>query len=290
VQRILAAVALPGGAVEVLRTGVRIANSFGAELAVAHVDVVESPAAIADPLGRRARLAASLRDAIDAARCGDRVSQAIVLAGSAAGAVTSYAEREGFDLVIVGGDKEREAERLRPGATARTIIRAAHCPVLCVDVRRPATRIRSVVYAADLREGSEPPAAAAALFAARLGASLTVVHVTGFLSGSVYGLTRAEAHARTAEREAMLETLRRQLADAVLAHGGNPRDVLARRVEGTDPAAGILRAAADARADLVVCGLCWRARFEPQRIGGLCEAILDRATASVLVGRTIPAR
>jgi nucleotide-binding universal stress UspA family protein len=285
-RRILAAVDLSQTAGVVLRTTLRFSRSFAAEVAVLHVDPLEEGSTPADIHGRRAHLASELRSLLDSLDGGEHVTQAMLLEGKPGAQVVDYAEREDFDLIVIGGDSNA-AERLLPGSTAVDVLRRAHCPVLCVDVRHPLEgRVRSVIYAADLRPPSVRSAALSAELAARLSATLTLVHVSGCLSGAEYGLSRSEALLRAAEADAALDELRRHLAERVRDCGGNARNVLARRVEDKDLAHGVLRAANDARADLIVCGACELLRHEHRRLGWVCEGILRRATCSVLVART----
>lgn len=287
IRRILLAIALSPGATALLRAALRIARSFQAHLAVAHVDREIGAAGEAPPVGRRAHRASELRQLIDSVPEGEQVTEAILLTGTPADAVVRYAGEGLFDLVVVGGNERGPAERLLAGHTALTIVRRAHCPVLCVDTCRPLeARARSVVLAADLRPASAVTATLAAELAARLGAALTAVHVSGLLTGNPYGVSRVDALTRTAEIDSTLDELRRSLGADMKAHGGNARDAHARRVESTDVVQGVLRAAADARCDLLVCGACELLRHEHARLGSVCDGLLRRATFSVLVART----
>lgn len=263
-RRILAAISLSSEGPGVLRAAARIARAFDGFVAAAHAD---PEAALEEVRGRRAHLASALRALVDACPAAERVTSVALLHGEPSQAIVSYARSEGFDLIALGGGEHGRAERLRPGRTAMAILRHPPCPVLCVDPRHPLEdRSRTILFAAAFHDGEERIGELALDLARHLEAKLLVVHV--FSPAATQ--PRAAACAAVAEVERRLDALR-----SLLAARGRPQDVIAHHVPRAEAALGILSAAADARADLIVLG-----GTPPGRTG---ETVLNRAVCSVMV-------
>jgi nucleotide-binding universal stress UspA family protein len=278
--RVLAAISSGAEACTVLGAAGRLVRALGAVLTVARTeppDEEAAPGARPTPV----QLSVELRDAIDRSGLAERVSAAIVLRGDPRREIVRHARQEQLDLVVVGGRCDRSAERLAPSCVAGWVLRYAHCSVLCADWRRPlGARAENVLAATDLGP-SRAAVELAALLASRLDATLTMVHVA---PREVYGRSRLDALRDAAEIDAELETLRRGLRNGYDLPRGPKDRIRSRRVESHDPATGILSAANDARADLIVCGAGARPDA-PSQIGRTCDALLTRASCSVLIAR-----
>jgi nucleotide-binding universal stress UspA family protein len=118
--------------------------------------------------------------------------------GRAADSILSFAQREKFDLIVMGTHGRRGFDRLVLGSTTNRVMRRACSPVLVVshpehnvmttgpDGRH---RLSRILYCTDFSINSDRAQQYAVSVAAEYDAELTMLHVTG----SAEDLARAEA-------------------------------------------------------------------------------------------------
>lgn len=112
--------------------------------------------------------------------------------------ILNWGKNLDFDLIVMGTHGRTGLERLISGSVAEEVVRRSDIPVLVV--RKPLTRIRSILCPINFEPYAEKGLLQAAEVAQALGAHLTVLHV---VDAPVYGGTGA------------LKGARHMLADAV---------------------------------------------------------------------------
>jgi acetoin utilization protein AcuB len=148
-----------------------------------------------------------------------------------------------------------------------------------------------MLVAVDLSPASDAVVDYAVRLAAQTGARLTVFHA--YTAADV-----AEAQQRGVYADQFVESLRSDIAYLLERAGADARQVTIAIAMGP-PVEAILRAAADARADLIVVGTHGRSGLDRLLIGSVAEGVLRRAPCPVVVlpyavaagaGRTVAAR
>lgn len=295
-KRVLVATDLSEGGDEAMRQADAWARESDGELTVVHVvpNVLRN-----NPLFPQ-RLQAQTADLLDAERAAGRAVQqrAVELTGRDAGAlrvvvdngspdviIVDTAERIGATLVVVGSSGSTGVPRLLLGSVAARVVRCAHAPVL---VARPRAPTGKILAATDFSDPSIPAVAAGAAVARTRGARLAVLHSVDVLPHAAMGIGTAfgatwvvlPPDVATGMRQgaaALLEDLLRRVS----AEG----DIIA--AEG-DPLAGILKAAEELPAELVVVGTRGRTGLARLALGSVAEGVVRGAPCSVLVVRLEP--
>lgn len=215
-----------------LRTGARLASLAEAELHLVHVaNTAAAPGT--HLLQEQLRLAAP--DAREPASVD-------VSPGDPAPAILERAERIGADAIILGPHRRGAAVTGEMGSTAASVVRGARCPCLVVatELRLPLERVLAPIDLSEVAEGALLVALswATALRPRNGSAGVTVLHVS-------------PGPADPATEQGVQEEVARVRARA----GGSPYAAI-RAVIGAnpDPAAEILRRAAEETVDLVVMG------------------------------------
>ncbi len=103
-----------------LEVAVDLSRRLGAELTLLHVRAADAPA----PAHAAAWRA-------EAEQAGVRVGTAEV-AGDPEAAIAEYANRRGFDLVVMGTHARTGREHMLTGSVAESTVRLARCPVMVV--------------------------------------------------------------------------------------------------------------------------------------------------------------
>lgn len=196
--------------------------------------------------------------------------------GVAERVLTVATETEASGIAV--GSPRLGVSRWILGASADRIIRHATCPVLVV---RTEGAPKSVVAATDFSDAALPAVRTAHAIARVANARLTVVHVVA----SPRVTTNAWMHGSATDAVVMESELSRESQkrlEGIASDLGPPTK--ARMVHG-DPAEGVLEAAAQAEADLLVVGTRGHTGLQRLLIGSVAERIVHHATCSVLVVR-----
>jgi nucleotide-binding universal stress UspA family protein len=277
---VLVATSLSEADDELLRQGHAVASGIGAPFIVCHVlpeayrvrvlfpQDAGIDASVQEPLERKAREVVSTRVADVLGAVADASIE--LESGSPHAAILEVAERTGAGLIVVG-----------PGATASRVARAAPCPVL---VARPSPPGGGVLGATDFSDPSMPAVHMAMAEARRRGVALRLVHSTELdaaiamasagLAGGIPLSPISDETARAISNEARDRLLK------VMAETGATGDVV---VLSERPGAGIVAAAGDLPAALIVVGTRGRSGVPRLLMGSVAEEVVTRAPCSVLV-------
>lgn len=146
-----------------LETAQAYAGRFGSALELFYVE--KGPA----PADRRRAVLRKL------ARAGGPSARVEIAEGPAAPVILRHAEYSGADLVVMGTEGREGLRRLRAGSVAEAVVRDCPLPVLTVHER--AIETAAVLAPMNFEPYAETGLVAAAQAAARLDATLTVLHV-----------------------------------------------------------------------------------------------------------------
>ena len=91
--------------------------------------------------------------------------------------LTQYAEKDGYELIVMGTTGVTDVVERFIGSNAVQTIERAHCPVLCVPEKSNYQKFRKVVYASDYQVEDGDILKLIANFIAPTSASLNVLHV-----------------------------------------------------------------------------------------------------------------
>lgn len=270
----------------VVRTAAALAAGTGAALHLVHgFDLERTPA---DPGGARAL---GFQDRVAEAErlLGEQIARAAEpLARPASRIVRNYvparaieerAKAVAADLIVLGRSRKKGLEARTLGTTADQVTREAQVPCLVVP-RALALPVRSVLVPTDFSDAS-----AAALDAALgvLGAiddpaapaTVELVHVEGMVEPE---------HRQEVERKTLLPKLQQQV-DAAVRRATTPPagEIRMRTVWNVDPTEGILIAARDADADLVVVATQGGGALKRLLVGSVASSVSRRAPSPVLL-------
>ena len=183
--------------------------------------------------------------------------------------IQEVAERVGAGLIVVG-----------PGATALRVTRSASYPVL---IARPSPA-GAVLCATDFSDPYFPAVNLAAAEARRRKAGLRLIHcldidATAYLaSAGLPGIAAMPPVPESLMKE--LEASARDRLQAALTSTGTPGEIAV--LEKT-PARGIVEAAQDPAAALLVVGTRGRTGLSRLALGSVAEYVVEHAPCSVLV-------
>jgi nucleotide-binding universal stress UspA family protein len=189
--------------------------------------------------------------------------------------ILDVAERVGANVIAVG-----------PGATALRVARSATVPVL---VARPSPTGGGVLGATDFSDPAIPAVRMAAAEARRRGARLRLLHCldideAAYMAGAA--LPGATAWPLPQSVIQQVEAATRERLAAALAETNVPGEPV---VLHSSPASGVLSAADAVATALVVVGTRGRTGLARLALGSVAEAVITRATCSVLVVPLHPA-
>ncbi len=211
--------------------------------------------------------------------------ETIVGRGRAPQVLVAEAKRTAADLVVVGSRGLGPIRSTLLGSVSQEVVDLSPCPVLVA--RTPA--VSRIVLGTD----GSPSAEAAERFLGRLAVArqvpVIVVSVAEILRPLVIGMApTVYGQAMGAQTEYEAETARAHLALAEAAAERLRADgVDATAVARTgDPAEGLLAAATDVAADLIVVGSRGRTGLKRLALGSVARRVVQHAKASVLVTRT----
>lgn len=254
---------------------VELARLWNADL---HVLTVLSPTLLMDDDDESDQVLAeqARRRVLD--RLGGYPAKAHVLIGPAEEAIVSVASQVGADLVVTGPSGGEFLGQTVLGGTVRSLMRAAHVPVLLV--RRSVLRAyRRVVVATDLSDASRAPIEVAVrLFGSRV--SLSVFHAFG----TPYRMFVDDPGGYEAGvREGVAMEIREALK-AWSIPGAETLPVIADRGEAP---AKLAELAEKHDIDLVVAGTHGRAGLMSLMLGSVARSIVETVSCDVLV---VPSR
>jgi nucleotide-binding universal stress UspA family protein len=189
--------------------------------------------------------------------------------GRPAAMVLELAERERFDLIVVGRTGRHGLEGFVFGSVAERIVRKAPCSAAVVPAESsPAIPPRVLVG----HDGSEPSMEAlriASLLAAAFSAGLLVVHVVPFEPLEyIHELNRKEG-----------ESLLQDACSIVSA----PLESVESELREGDPRSGLLEAAREYRPRLLVLGHRGSGGFPGLNLGSIAAEVVREAECPVLV-------
>ncbi|MCI0342645.1 MAG: universal stress protein [Planctomycetales bacterium] len=205
--------------------------------------------------------------------------------GDPAREILRYAEECGASLVAMSTHGRTGLERLVRGSVAGAVLRGSGVPVLLVNPRfaggepglpRPLS-FRRILVAHDGSEASGRIVPVAETFARLHGSELVLFHVR----------QDPEAPARFAEVERDLQATASALRSECerLAEDGVPARL---RIGTGAPAAEILIAAREEKADLIALTTHGRTGLPRAWLGSVAEQVLRRSALPLLVRRTVP--
>jgi nucleotide-binding universal stress UspA family protein len=201
----------------------------------------------------------------------------LVAHGPADETILRAAGRLGADLIALGTHGRTGLARLLMGSVAEAVLRRARCPVLALRSAEPGLDlewgVRAVLHATDLSEDSRAALTVARSLARDLGARLVLFHVLP-VANEVPGVVPLPLDV-PATREA-LGVLRRR------CDGPDLKAPVETALRQGRYAEEILRAADEARCDLIVTGTHGRSGLGRVLMGSVAEAVLRRARCPVI--------
>jgi nucleotide-binding universal stress UspA family protein/nitrite reductase/ring-hydroxylating ferredoxin subunit len=229
-----------------LRARLRIVTAFGANL--------DQEAA-----------AAVLRDAANAVRSEGVETESHLQQGSPDEVITSLAEREDADLIVVGNVGMGKASRFRLGGIAEKVAHGAPCDVLIVHTRkdRPKAGVyRNLLAGTDGSATASEAARKAFELAEMVNGSVTLIHVGDPLLGAI--------------------ALERAVKDRPGA-----ATVRTEAIEGGDPADRLIEVASRGEVDMVLVGNRGIAGARRYLLGSIPSKVAHGSPVDVLIAKTV---
>jgi len=292
-ERVLLAVDLSEGFVDLVARARALANARGATLALVHVapDPVDLQPLLSDRMQSGLPGWPEVESSVQSAAvkrllaAGLGEPELFVERGEPYAEIVRRAEAWGATLLVVGSHGRTGLSRMLLGSVAERVVRYAHCPVL---VLRPSETSSVVVVATDLSDPSLPAIARGADEARVRGARLVVVHAVdsllhGYLqvAGAPFGGTSAiPSAALQAETRAALT----ELLQSSVARFGATGEV---RVLDGAARATVVNTLEELRAELLVIGTHGRTGLARLALGSVAEALVRLSPCSVLVVRQV---
>lgn len=202
--------------------------------------------------------------------------------GRPADEIVAAAKDWSADLIVLGTHGRKGLERLVLGSTAISVLRRAHCPVMCVGNQpSESMQISRILVAIDDSDQAARAADAASKFARALGAEVALAHVAPFALPVEPGYGMVVDHADEALRVA---------GEEFLARFYWPQDEPQpeRLVRQGPIAQEILAVSREWKADLIVLGTHARHGLSRLLLGSTAESVLRRAACSVLCVSHLP--
>lgn len=266
---------------------VRLAARFGARLVVLHVieypdvdlerfDVEYDFDAYRESLVEEAE--DHLRADVAARAEADAEVETLITEGASGPEISRVAGDVGADLIVVGATGHSGIGRVVFGTTPEAVVRDSGCPVLVVRRSVPEEAFRHVLVATDFSAASADAVPHAAAFARAHDARLTILHVA-----AVYPTTRYGPEIDETAREALEQGAEKRLA-AISVPAADLK-IEARVVRAYNAQEGILRAAEDDDADLVVVGTHGRGGIGRALLGSTAGSVVRHAHCPVLTVR-----
>jgi nucleotide-binding universal stress UspA family protein len=294
-QNVLCATDLSPGDDETLRQADALARRHQARLTIFHAmpDLMRSAPLFPHPAARDgAAFVALERKVLEAmgartlavtGRERDQVQIELGF-GSASTAIVEQAQKQGADLIVVGGAGPAGVARAVLGAVAERVVRHAHCSVW---VARASPATGPVVIGTDFSDPALPAVERGADHAARVQAEVILAYALSMPTLMVPA-TSPEAPAFPVWTEDEIRDLRARASsslDAALARFQLKGTAV---VDDGTPPEVILRQAAQRGAQLICIGTLGRTGVRRMLLGSVAETVVRQAQCSVLVERLHP--
>ncbi|MHA7872040.1 MAG: universal stress protein [Hyphococcus sp.] len=258
---------------------IALAKAHDATLHLVHILDGEAPSRIGE--GQQHAAAAQLEALSDAVRQAGVECVTALKQGEAHAAIADAAAESGAALVVIGTHRRDPMRNAFIGTTAERMIRASSTPVLIV--RAEDTKdYGSAVVAVNLAE--EGIGHIQRLQRLGLVGNDRIVPVYGYDAGEFQMMRRAGASLADVQAvfEEELKTVAPAVHDLMREADLDPAQVLVKPVLFNTPDT-ILKAAKEAKADLLVVGARRKTVFKRYTLGSVSEACLLRAEVDLLV-------
>jgi len=292
-RRLFVAIDFSPDSDEALRQAHERAESTGAQLAVCHIVPNHLRSNLLFPhISRIAALNVPMELSEFTSTVSTRVSEItgrtegqfelIVDDGTPQASILSHAEEWKADLIFMGSHGETSAADALLGSITNSVLRHAHCPVLVV---RPGKITRQIITGTDFSEASWVAVKAAAKEAARISATLTIVHSLDLIWTPVsypllaFGGTPIEM---SGEQIHELKTIAEQRLDEFLKQSHIAAETL---VTVGSAGSSLIEIASEKKAQLLVVGTVGRTGLRRALLGSVAEAVARGAPCSVLIVR-----
>ncbi|MEO1241025.1 MAG: universal stress protein [Pseudomonadota bacterium] len=258
---------------------VSLAKTHGATLHLLHIIDSDLPSRIED--GQRRAAEAQLDELSNAMRQKGAQCMISLKRGEAHEAISEAALESAADLVVIGTHRRNPMRNAFVGTTAERMIRLGSTPVLIVRTEEPKD-YRCVVVAVNLSE--EEIGHIRRLQQLGLAGNDCLVPVFAYDAGQFQLMRRTGAS--LADLRAMFEKEKETVAPTVnelmREAGLDPHQALVKPVLFNTPDT-ILKAAAEAKADILVVGTRRKTAFKRYTLGSVSEACMLQAEVDLLV-------
>jgi universal stress protein E len=292
-NRVLVATDLSAGGDEAVRQGDAWARADGGELILVHIvpNLLRSnplfpqrgQAETAGLLDMEQAAARAVQERAEALTGREPGSLRVIIDNGAPDAcIVEIAERVAATLVVVGSSGMTGLARLLLGNVALRVVRHAHAPVL---VARPHAPTGKILVATDFSDPAVPAVDAAIAVARARGARPTLMHSVDVLPSHAIGFGAPFGAAWVVVPPEVIEEMRKNAASLLeeqLKRFQIDGDV---HVALGNATAGIVKAAEDLPAELVVIGTRGRTGLARLTLGSVAEGVVRSASCSVLVVR-----
>ncbi|MFT5048862.1 MAG: nucleotide-binding universal stress UspA family protein [Chlamydiales bacterium] len=213
------------------------------------------------------------------------VTTQVVAGGDVAETVTTYAEEQHADLVVLSTHGHSGVQRLVMGSVAEAVVRNAQVPVLSIppadeDGAKPAAIQKQILLTADLSDDGFRSYEPVLALATKLGSTLTALHVVPE--------TRATPHGAPFAPRVPEADLPRQMAEAHAALQdrctplGDDRSVRAEVISSEKPARAIVDFARDDGTSIIAITTHARKGLRRLALGSVAAAVLRQSSIPVL--------
>lgn len=256
-----------------------LARQFDASIALIHVVNDDQPRRIVDSERDEAeqllrRLAATLRD-VDGVECEPRVIRASPLVG-----IVKAVEELAPDLLIIGPHRRQVLRDVFVGTTAERTIRSVKCPTLMVNAP-PAGQYRHILQTTDLSNVSREALQRFLALGLSYGVRNTLLYV---FDAPALRLTFSHSMPKD-EQESYLANEKKDASRDLSGFLAKAKlgSVVAKVRYGASVAHhGILKAADEEKADLIVLSTHGRTGLGKMLLGSVTEQVLQTSPVDVL--------
>lgn len=279
----------------VLTHAVAVAEAVGARITVIHV--LESSAAPAvltaqDPMDpvewtqRHCATTAYLRERM--LRFGDLHADVVIVAGRPAERISTWAQDNAVDLVVLGRGGKRGELFSGLGDTARRVVEMASASVLLVPSMQAgdtSIRYRKVLVPLDGSSRSECVLPLGLGIAAAHGAEVVLVHAAPKFDLIEGDLLNAEAITLRDQLYRHNENAARQYLSRLRSRLPAPPATGTRLLPGGDARRALVQAAMEERADLMVISAVGKSGHADMAVGSVADYLISRIGIAVLLVR-----